>query len=86
MLLVISVILRLLLFYNFCHLLVDSMHVLFDYLVAVLNAVICIHAKADHPVLCLLCKPDAASGSAAVVIIPQPLGVGQRATLGLNAL
>ena len=64
----------------------DSLPALFDHLIAVLDAVICIDTKADHPVLCLLGKPDAASGSAAVVIIPQPLGGGPEATLGLNAL
>ena len=59
---------------------------LLNHLVAVLYTIVGLHAEANRPVLCLLGGPASASASAAVVIVPQPLGSGPEANLRLQRL
>ena len=55
---------------------------LFDHLVSVFDTVGGLDAQTDHPVLCLLGEPRAASRAASIVIIPQPLRCGPKGNAG----
>ena len=49
---------------------------LIDYLIAILDAVVGANSQFLHPLAGFQCLPVSASDSAAVVIVPEPLGAG----------